>query len=429
MVQQRLAAVSVILMVVVIGGLVGVQPSAAQDGDFDVPPGRLLAGDEDGLFVINADGSGKTYLVEEDDPACWLRDGVWSPDGSQIIYSYICGGESPGNWRPDADRTDLRERTANVYLYDVGSGESSELVPGDGVHQDYAGDWYPDGDKIVIYSDRDASNTFNFYTYDLDTEDLTQLTAFVQSMNASRVSFDPSGQYLLYNRRVVANDTVQLEVRAYNLSTDEEIPVAVGFTPNWSPDGEWIAYATEGEVADIFLMPSTCIYSGGGCDPAADALNITQSPSISEREPVFSPDQTQLVYVRDADEAPGTLTWDIFRHDIRTGLHDNLTDTASVDERHRGWEPVPVEALAPVETVLPVLVRVTTTAASANLREEPSTNADIAGVLPNGTVLIVQSANADNTWFRITVAEDGVEGWIYYSLITTVAGDLNAVPQ
>jgi hypothetical protein len=429
MVQQRLAAIGVILMVALVAGLIGVQPSAAQDGDFEVPPGRILVGDEDGLFVINADGSGKTYLVEESDPACWLRDGAWSPDGSQIIFSYICGGEDPGQWRPDPERTDLRERTSNVYLYDVASGTSTELIPSDGVHQDYAGDWHPDGNKIVIYSDRDPSNTFNFYYYDLEAEELTQITTFVQNMSASRVSFDPTGQVLLYNRRIVANDTVQFEVRAYNLSTDEEIPVAVGFTPNWSPDGEWIAYATEGEVSDIFVMPSTCIFNGGGCNPETDALNVTQSPNISEREPVFSPDQTELVYVRDADDLPGTLTWDVYRQDIRTGLLANLTDTASVDERHRGWEPVPVEALVPVESVLPVLVRVSTTAASANLRAEPSTNADIPGVLPNGAVLIVQGANVDNTWFRVTTPADGAVGWIYYTLIVTVAGDLNAVPQ
>ncbi len=417
-----------IALVLVLSMLPAVPGAArAQDGgDFAVPDGRIVVGDDAGLYVINAGGSDKTYLVEENDPECWLRDGAWSPDATRIMFSYICGGESPGDWRPDPERTDLRERTANVYVYDFATQEASELVPGDGIHQDYAGDWHPDGSSIVIYSDRDASETFNFYRYDLESGELTQLTTF--DTNASRVSFDPGGRFLLYNRRVVDTNSIRFEVRAYDLVEEREISVAEGFTPNWSPDGTWIAYATEGTEADVFVMPAACILNGGGCNPAADARNVTQSPNVSEREPVFSPDQTQLVYVRDVDDSPGTLTWDIFRHDLRTGLLENLTDTESVDERHRGWEPVDVEPVA-VADVLPVVVRVRTAEGAANLRSEPTTNSDIVGVLPAETVLIVQGATADRQWYRVTIPGDGAQAWIYNTLIVTVAGDLDSVPQ
>ena len=419
-------AVAVLAVLLALGPVGAALPTTAQGDDFPVPQGRLVAGDEDGLYVMNADGSEKVYLVEEDDPSCWLRDGAWNPDGTQIMFTTICGGASPGDWRPEAGQSDVRERTAGVYVYDFASGESRELVPGDGVHQDYAGDWHPDGDKVVIYSDRDPSETFNFYLYDLETGELTQLTTF--DTNASRVSFDPSGRYLLYNRSIVAPGDIHFEVRAYDISNGQDISVARGFTPNWSPDGQWIAFATEGDATDIYIMPADCIYNGGGCNAERDARNVTLSPSIAEREPIFSPDQTQLVYLRDTDEAPGTLTWDIFRHDIRTGKRVNLTESAALSERHRDWEPMPVERVN-VADVLPVVVRVSTGANAANLRAEPSTNADLAGVLPNGTLLIVQGANAARDWYRVTLPEDGAEGWIYGSLIAPVAGELQSVPQ
>lgn len=422
--MMRLRVISVVIV-----GLMAVVPglTLAQGGDgFDVPAGRIVAGDEGGLFVMNADGSEKSYLVEASDPECWLRDGMWNPDGTQIMFTEICGGESPGDWRPDPERTDLRERTAHVYVYDFASDAASELVPSDGVHQDYAGDWSPDGSQVVIYSDRDGSEIFNLYLYDLAGEELTQVTTF--DSNASRVSFDPSGRYLLYNRRIIETDNIRFEVRAYDLTGDTEIMVAEGFTPNWSPDGEWIAYANEGDESDIFVMPANCIIAGSGCNAARDALNVTQSPNVAEREPVFSPDQTQLVYVRDADDSLATLTWDIYRHDLQTGLLVDLTETASAEERHRDWEPVEVDARTPVANVLPVVVRVVTAQGAANLRDEPTTNGSIVGVLPVGTVLIVQSATADNQWYRVTIPEDGSEAWIYNTLITTVAGDLNAVP-
>ncbi len=79
----------------------------AQQSDFAVPPGRIVAGDDDGLFLMRADGSGKQYLAQEQEADCWLRDGVWSPDGTMIMYTAICRGRSAGRLasRPGADRT------------------------------------------------------------------------------------------------------------------------------------------------------------------------------------------------------------------------------------------------------------------------------------------------------------------------------------
>ncbi len=157
-------------------------------------------------------------------------------------------------------------------------------------------------------------------------------------------------------------------------------------------------------------------------------MNVTQSSAISERDPVFSPDQAQLIYVRDADDTPGTLTWDIFRHDIRTGLLDNLTDTTSAEERHRGWEPVEAAQTA-VADVLPVVVRVQTSEGAANLRAQPTTSGDLVAVVQTGTVLIVHGVTADAQWYRVTIPADGVEAWIYNTLIAPVAGDLDSLPE
>ncbi len=419
--HKRLTMLMLMVALVALGGT-----ALAQQSDFAVPPGRIVAGDDDGLFLMLADGSGKQYLAQEAEADCWLRDGVWSPDGTMIMYTAICGGEAPGDWRPDPERTDLRERTAQVMLVDVTTGNVRELVPGDGVHQDYAGDWHPGGEQLIIYSDRDPSGIFNLFLYKLADGSLTQLTTF--DSNVSRASFDPGGNYVLYNRRIVEDDDIHFEVRAFDLNTQTEIPVARGITPNWSPDGRWIAYATEGEVNDIFVMPADCIYNGGGCDAETTARNVTLSPAVAEREPVFSPDQTQLLYVRDTDDALGMLTWDIFRHDLRTGLHTNLTNTPDREERHRGWERVRDVTPVDVATVLPVVARVRTAEGAANLRAEPSTNADIVGVLPRDTLLIVEGARPDRTWYRVTLPADGSQAWIYGNLIMAVAGDLASVP-
>jgi Tol biopolymer transport system component len=398
----------------------------AQDGGLPLPPGRIVVGDENGLFTIQADGSDKTYLVEEDEPDCWIRDGSWSPDDTQLLYTRICGGESATDWRPDPNRDDLSERTANVYVYDLESGESQELIPPDEAYQDYAGDWHPDGSQVVIYSDRSENKMFNLYLVDLESSELTQLTDF--DSNASRVSFDPSGRYLLYNRRIVDSSSIQFEVRAFDLEDESEISVAVGVTPNWSPDGNWVTFATEGDTADVFVMPADCIFSGGGCSAVDVVRNITYTPDVAEREPVFSPDQTQITYLRNTSPSPGEVVWDLFRQDIRTGLLQNLTDTANISERHRSWERISSASRSEVADMLPVIARVTTSQGAANLREEPNTTAEIVGQALAGQSVFVQGRNSDTSWYLITLPEEGIQAWLFGDLATIIEGDPAMLP-
>jgi hypothetical protein len=97
--------------------------ATAQEAGFRVPPGRITVGDEDGLYLMLADGSGRDYIVEDDDPECWVRDGAWNPDGTQIIYTFICGGTNANDWRPGDDVLAQRDRTADVYIYDLATAK------------------------------------------------------------------------------------------------------------------------------------------------------------------------------------------------------------------------------------------------------------------------------------------------------------------
>lgn len=409
--------IALIVLVLVVPMAPGV---VAQTGSaFPVPPGHLIAGDENGLFTMLADGSGVAYLLEDGDVNCWLRDAQWSPDSTRLIFTRICGGSSPTDWH-------AAPRTAEVHLYDFSTGEDRALVTNDGSYQDYAGAWHPDGSQVMIYSNREHDR-YNLYLVDLATGETSQYTDYESDMG--RVAWDSTGRYLLYNRYIAEFNTVRWEIRALDTVTGNETPVAIGLTPNFSPDGQWVAYATDGDVADVFLMPAACIYNNTACNPGTDARNVTHTPDVLEREPIWSPDQTQLVYLRDTDSDPATTTWDVFRHELRTGLLQNLTNTPDVKERHSAWEPVGGAERVPVDSLLPVVVRVSSSAsASVNLRSEPSTTSEVVGIVANGQLLFVQGATPNRSWYLVTLPQDGVSAWLFANLTAVVEGDPNTTP-
>ena len=61
-------------------------------------------------------------------------------------------------------------------------------------------------------------------------------------------------------------------------------------SPAWSPDGNWIAYASDddgNEQWDIFLVSPK----------SGEVVNLTTTKEISEESPVWSPDSKQIAYL------------------------------------------------------------------------------------------------------------------------------------
>jgi TolB protein len=106
----------------------------------------------EGIYVMDADGSDPTLLVKEDLPRVIQIGCTWSPDGKKIAFSLTPSHEVHVI---NADGSALTNLTSN---------SASDALP----------DWSPDGKKIAFESDRDGD--YDIYTMDADGSDVAQVT-------------------------------------------------------------------------------------------------------------------------------------------------------------------------------------------------------------------------------------------------------------
>lgn len=195
----------------------GLQQISQGAGGGDVSPrwspdGQRIAFSRGGsVMVMNADGSERQTVMQSqfgtDAEPCHAGAivGDWSPDGEKVLYySAIVTTELTRYW---------------ICSVEVASGEVEVLVsePEDGLHAEPV--WSPDGTRIAFRDDREAIDNcgttggecnYEIFVLDLETGEETNLTN---------------------------NPALDIE-------------------PFWSPDGEWIAFASTRDDPrfDLYVM-------------------------------------------------------------------------------------------------------------------------------------------------------------------------------
>ena len=149
--------------------------------------------------------------------------------------------------------------------------------------------WAPDGESLIFATARSGNLDLFSVTRTsddvawTDSFDFTTNTIAATPANEQDAKFSPDGKRLAFVRG--RGSLVVVDRDGGN-----EVVIHDHFYPptfNWSPDGRWIAFASEDQHAnsEIFIVPAT-----GG-----EPYNVSRHPDFDEN-PVWSPDGKRLVW-------------------------------------------------------------------------------------------------------------------------------------
>jgi Tol biopolymer transport system component len=244
-------------------------PSWSPDGDrLAFILSNEMDPDADGIYVMNADGTGRQQLTHADE-LCESSPS-WSPNGLQILYA----------------AGDCTEDNESIYIMNSDGRNARKIVDGP------AGwpDWSPDGRRIV-YIAEDAMGMPAVWVSDADGTNRTPLSpdgitaatestwssdgtiAFVTS-SGDPTSDDPAA----WNEDVFVMNDDGTNLRQITSSTTND-----HWPPAWSPDGSRLIYTERGDttgdgeliVVDVDTLEGTQLTDNDAEDMWVDWRDMT----------------------------------------------------------------------------------------------------------------------------------------------------------
>ena len=208
----------------------------------DLPGGRHANVRTMRAVIVNADGSGRREIASQlaDDPDAWTQFAGWSPDGRKAVVSR--GWNHPENARWEESHRTFRMEPEkwllDSSLLDLKTGELVNVTAVDRVSHYNSGLFFlPDGRGLGFTA------LFNGiskpFVMDLDGRNKRDVSGkdggFAYGYSAS-----PDGKQISYHE--------DYQVFLANLDGSQKTRVETGnpfnFGPQWSPDGQWLLFAS-----------------------------------------------------------------------------------------------------------------------------------------------------------------------------------------
>ncbi len=209
-------------------------------------------------------------------PAASLTRGAWSRPHRRLAFTGSGG-----------DGSDMA-----LYVADA-SGENVRRVPAKGLSGQFMyPSWMPDGRSVVVV-DAAAPGGSTLYRVDLESGDSSALTTPSQVL-VGMPSVSPNGKVIAFAGQLNEGQKYdqtknQIWLLPIGGGKPSSLSAGQGRQPDWSPDGRWLAFASDrGDPAGhhaVFVVDRV-------------GRNLTQltEHSVNAQHPVWSPDGKWLVF-------------------------------------------------------------------------------------------------------------------------------------